>query len=500
MRCGLGLRRPDLKFGIRHSKFPPTLARAGLLSGVLLSRSLTAGSYRTGRALNLGYWRGRSPENQGCPTFGDVGQLRGGIGHHALISRIPPISLTPFPHTLPMRRLFFLLFLLPWLASAQDDEPRKYDVGGYVKYLHSATFADLPVPGTPPGFSYFPLTNNFFHHRLNLFYYPKPAWTVSVQMRNRLFWGEQVKLDPTFGQQIDQYPGLLDLSVRWVDNENLLLHSIFDRAYLKYSQDKWDITLGRQRINWGVTTIWNPNDLFNALNFLDFDYEERPGNDALRIQYFPGILSRAEIAIAPGRYDSTWIAAGLYRFNAKGYDVQVLGGYYNGDLAVGGGWEGSIGAAGFKGEGTYFTPLEGLSPDTSATFSGALSADYMLSNGLYLSGGLLYNQRGGEVANGQTASLFTGTLNAQPLSPKNLFPAEWTFSLTASGQPHPLVSLNGTVLYSPQDHLTVAVPTVSYSIKENWALDLVGQVFLSEVQEDFQHVASSVFFRLKWSY
>ena len=319
-------------------------------------------------------------------------------------------------------------------------------------------------------------------------------------MRNRVFWGEQVKLTPGFGQQIDQYPGLLDLSIRWADNSNVLAHSIFDRAYVNYSKDKWDITLGRQRINWGVTNIWNPNDLFNALNFLDFDYEERPGNDALRIQYFPGILSRIEVALAPGRYDSTWIAAGLYRFNIASYDVQLLSGYYNGDLAVGGGWEGSIGTAGFKGEGTYFIPIEGLSPDSSATFSGSLSADYAFGNGIYLNAGVLYNQLGGQSSSGMTSDLFSGTLTSQPLSPKNLFPAEWSYSLTASGQPHPLVSLNGTVLYSPQDHLTVLVPSVTYSIKETWAIDLVAQAFLSEVQSEYQHIASTVFFRIKWSY
>ena len=99
-----------------------------------------------------------------------------------------------------------------------------------------------------------------------------------------------------------------------------------------------------------------------------------------------------------------------------------------------------------------------------------------------------------------TSDLFSGTLTSQPLSPKNLFPAEWSYSLTASGQPHPLVSLNGTVLYSPQDHLTVLVPSVTYSIKETWAIDLVAQAFLSEVQSEYQHIASTVFFRIKWSY
>jgi len=392
-----------------------------------------------------------------------------------------------------MKRWLLIFLLLPLTTFGQQDSAQKVEVDGYIKYLHSATFSGLPG---------FPLTNNFIHNRLNLHYYPNQNWTVAVEARNRLFWGEQVKLDSTFGDQIDQYNGLVDLSVRWLDDPNALLHTIVDRAYINYSKDKWDITVGRQRINWGVTQIWNPNDLFNALNYLDFDYEERPGNDAIRIQYFPGILSRVEVAVAPGRYDSTWIAAGLYRFNVGLYDIQVLSGYYNGDFVVGGGWEGSIGAAGFKGEGGWFQPLEGLSPDSSASFSGALSADYLFGNGVYLSGGVLYNQFAAQAnANGGLAgNLFGNTLASSSLSPKNLFPSEWSFALTGSGQPHPLVTLSGTVLYSPQDNLTIAIPTVAYSIKENWSIDLVGQVFLAEVVDSYQHVASSLFFRMKWSY
>ena len=52
-----------------------------------------------------------------------------------------------------------------------------------------------------------------------------------------------------------------------------------------YRDNKINFRIGRQRINWGTTTIWNPNDIFNAYNFLDFDYEERPGMDGGKFQY-----------------------------------------------------------------------------------------------------------------------------------------------------------------------------------------------------------------------
>ena len=53
----------------------------------------------------------------------------------------------------------------------------------------------------------------------------------------------------------------------------------------------------RQRINWGQTLVWNPNDIFNAYSYFDFDYIERPGSDAIRLQYYPDYSSAIEMAV-----------------------------------------------------------------------------------------------------------------------------------------------------------------------------------------------------------
>jgi hypothetical protein len=386
-----------------------------------------------------------------------------------------------------------LLLLLSAALGAQPDstaqKPPRFTATGYVKYLQSGTLAK--GIGSP-------LTNNLIHHRLNLRWYPAPRWQLALEFRNRAFYGEQIKLDPTYAEHIDQYAGLADLSVRWVDEPSFLLHCIVDRAYAAYSSPKWDIRLGRQRINWGVNLSWNPNDLFNALNFLDFDYEERPGNDALRVQYFPGQLSRVELAVAPGRYDTTSIAAALYRGNVQGYDIQAIAGYYKGDLALGGGWEGSIGGLGFKGEATWFHSLEGLSSDSLSALSASLSFDYLLGSGVFLSLGGLYNQDGGRAGlNG--SGLFGNSLAASSLSARNLFPAEFALLGQASYQPHPLLSLSGGLLYGNQNHLSAFIPSITYSIRENWDLDLIGQSFFADVN-GYTHVASALFLRLKWSY
>ncbi|MEM0997308.1 MAG: hypothetical protein AAGN35_09530 [Bacteroidota bacterium] len=382
-----------------------------------------------------------------------------------------------------------LLAVLPLLGWSQDAGEKKFQVNGYVKFLQSNSFA--PVVGLDTTVSF---TDNLIHNRLNLHYYPGERWKIAVESRNRLFWGDQVR-QPGYGDLIDQYNGLVDLSVRWVDQGGFLLHSIIDRAYVNYSHKQWDVTVGRQRINWGVNLIWNPNDIFNAYNFLDFDYEERPGRDAIRVQYFPGTVSRAEVAFAPADTLENSVAAALYRFGLKGYDVQVMAGYAEGDAVFGGGWEGNLGQIGFKGEGSYFWATE-VSDDPRDAFGASVTLDYLFGNGLYLTGSALYNSLGGDANTGGAQ----GGLVGGQLSARNIFPTEWAFYASAAGSPHPLVSLNAGVIYGTTNDLLIAVPSVTYSIKENWDIDLIGQLFFADPGTGFSSAGAGLFWRLKWSY
>lgn len=385
--------------------------------------------------------------------------------------------------------IFYLLAMQ--ISLAQDNRLKKTELTGYVKYLQTTTFyADTAQPAT---------TNNLIHNRLNFRWYPAENWTVAIEARNRLFYGEEVKLarniyGTSYGDVINQNTGLLNLSMLWLDESSVVLHSTLDRAYVNWSSKKWDVRVGRQRINWGINLAWTPNDLFNAFNFLDFDYEERPGSDAIRATYYPGLMSSAEVAFAPARDFSQSVGAAMYKFNVKGYDIQVLGGYARGDIVLGGGWAGNLGNAGFKGEATWFQPTT-YSPDSTGALSLSVTVDYLLNNGLYVSGGALYNGLGESAGSGLQSGLTSASL-----SPKSLFPRKWATLLQASGQLNPLLSVNVSGIYSPTDNITVFFPSLSYSIRENWDIDLIGQTFFIDQPQGFGHAATAVYFRLKWSY
>ncbi len=174
-----------------------------------------------------------------------------------------------------------------------------------------------------------------------------------------------VRLGNYYSGLIGADHGIVDMSWNVIEKQSFLLNTTIDRLWVDLHYDKFQATIGRQRINWGQTFVWNPNDIFNAYSFFDFDYVERPGSDAVRLQYFPSSSSAAEFAVkVDAEKDVT--AAGLYRFNKWGYDIQFLAGLVNSeDVVIGAGWSGSIGSISFRGEGSWFDRYEDFPGDKS---------------------------------------------------------------------------------------------------------------------------------------
>ena len=49
------------------------------------------------------------------------------------------------------------------------------------------------------------------------------------------------------------------------------------RVYTEFKKDKSNLTLGLQRIAFGVGRLWNPTDTFNPIDALSVEPQERPG-------------------------------------------------------------------------------------------------------------------------------------------------------------------------------------------------------------------------------
>jgi hypothetical protein len=381
---------------------------------------------------------------------------------------------------------FAILILLtfPSFLIAQEEEPKNWSIDGYVKNLQALYFIETPFLDTL-------LLDNLFHNRINFRWYVNDKLTFRADMRNRIFYGDLVKLNPNFGKEVeDANNDFFDLSATLIDRGDLVVHSMIDRLYLEYITGKWEVRAGRQRINWGINSVWNPNDIFNAYSFTDFDYEERPGSDALRVKYYTGFTSSIEIAVKAFDDPDEAVGALLWKFNKREYDFQLLAGVAQQDIVLGGGWAGNIKNASFKGEFTYFNALQ---DSVENSFTGTLATEYSFEKGLFLSGGFLYN------SNGSNETGSTILFNSQ-LSAKNLYPYKYALFAQAGRPLTPILTAGLAVIYSPvKTHPLFINPTISYSIAQNWDLDLIAQIVFNKTIR-YESPTQVVFLRVKFSY
>ena len=340
---------------------------------------------------------------------------------------------------------------------------------------------------------------NTLHNRFDFNWYISDKFTFTAGMRNRVIVGNNVTLIPNYVDFVSRDNGYADLSWVWADTDSWIGITQFDRLMLDFTTGNLQVTLGRQRINWGQTFVWNPNDLFNTYSYYDFDYEERPGSDALRIQYYLGSSSKLELSTSLNM-DGKFTSVGLYRFNTGGYDLQFLGGIYTEtDWVIGGGWSGSVKGGGFSGELTYFHPMEG-EEESDGKLTATIHYDYTFKNSLNLQFEALYNGFGqDDLASGIGALIF------QDLSPKNLFPTKFAVFGSGSYRVSPLFTAMLSAIYGPEGDFYYVGPTLTYSLSNTMELAGVGQYYSSDDVFDEEGEllvtnGAALFVRFKWSF
>lgn len=361
------------------------------------------------------------------------------------------------------------------------DKGSKIAINGYVKDLVTVAI---------PSFDGIWTFDNQIHNRINFKYFPTSWLVFNVEGRNRIYFGESIKTNPTFGNQVNQSLDYFRIGGIVAEEKSFLIHSIVDRANIKIEKRKWQAIIGKQRINWSKTYAWNPNDLFNAYSFFDFDYEERRGTDAALIKYNIGSLSSIELA---SNFDSTFdkmIVAANYKTSIKEYDFQFLAGKYKTDIAIGAGWAGQIKAAGFKGELTYFQPYN--SDSINSTFIGDVSLDYTLPNSL--------NFRLEIIGNTNPVKTTSIQFLTQPVSAKGLINNYISTFISIGYDINPLIKANLNSIWNIDDNSIFFNPTLDFSLTENTNLLIASQIFVGDKESLYNGIGSYVFTRLKWNF
>jgi hypothetical protein len=374
-------------------------------------------------------------------------------------------------------------FILGFLQPVFSQEKQKFlTLNGYVSTMQSVMFDSLSGPF---------VVENLIHNRLNFKGYVNDHITFAAELRNRLFTGDMVRTGRSYSENIASDNGIMDLSWNILNEQSFFLNTTVDRLWFDVNINKFQARIGRQRINWGQTLVWNPNDIFNVYSFFDFDYVERPGSDAVRLQYYPSFSSAFEFAVKSD-YQNNITAAGLYRFNKWGYDIQFLAGYFNReDIVFGTGWSGTIGTVSFRGEATWFQPVKNYS-DSTGTGIFTLGLDKVFKNNSMAQLQVMY-------CNNPIKLVDFGSLSAGTMSTKDLAFSRFSAFGSYSYPVTPLLNLSVSAMWFPDLKGYYAGPSLDYSLAENVDASIVWQHFETRPENNITSINLG-FLRIKISF
>lgn len=392
-------------------------------------------------------------------------------------------------------KLLVILSLLPCPLWAQSS---RFETSGYVKYLSSVS--DYPgIEGN--------LYDQLIHTRIDNAWFPADSLRGKLDLRLRIFYGDSADKIPQFAESIKTRYDFTDLGLLLWDGRKNVGYGQIDRLWLDYTKKDLEVTAGRQRIAWGTCLVWNVIDLFNPKSVLDFDYEEKPGVDAIRIQYYTGAVSKTELSVRPGKVMESSTLASLYSVNIFEYDIYGTAGIRNNRWVAGGAWAGSVLDGGFRGEfllsrsrdkgGPEDTLLPPVSENsifasdrTVASF--VISGDYTFPNTFYILTEILYNSNGKK----ENAGLY----HEEAIDAGMLSPARWSIYQELAYDINPLTRVTLFGIFNPDDHSFILVPELARSLRTNLDLLLIGFFPSGDEDTEFGVYAESINLRLKYSF
>lgn len=337
------------------------------------------------------------------------------------------------------------------------------------------------------------LVSGTMQNRFDFYIYPTEQTTINIGLRNIIDYGNTIQLNPKYAEFITNDDGYFDLTTSWRERDSHIFYSSIDRLNVFYSTDDFEIQLGRQRINWGVNLVWTPNDIYNSSSFLNFDYEEKQGSDAVRGQYYFDYSSSLEVVYKLDSKERVTSSL-MYRFNAWEYDFQAFTGLMAEDYVFGVGLTGNILSANISGELTYFKDKKNFA-DTSGQIVLSLGTTYTFASDFYVHGEFLFNSEGKTGKAGGIINFISKEYNA-----KNLSPAKYSLFGQIAYQVNPLLRIDFSSIFNPSDKSFYIGPFSSFSISQTIDLLLGGQFFFGESGTEWGDFGESYFLRLKWSF
>ena len=387
-------------------------------------------------------------------------------------------------YKLRIKNYLFLLFGFVLFGNSNSLGQSIFDYKGYLTNLESVWLQkDIDIM----------LLSGTAQNRFDFFIYPMENLDINIGLRNIIEYGNTIALTPGYADFITRDNGYFNLTKSWREKGSYVFYSSIDRLNIFYSTDYYEVQVGRQRINWGVNLVWTPNDIFNSISYLNFDYEEREGSDAVRGQYYFDYSSSLEYVFKLD-YLERVTSSLMYRFNMWDYDFQTFAGMMEDDYVFGGGWSGNILSSNVSGELTYFRDKDNFA-DTTGQLVASLGWTYTFAFDFYVHGEFLFNSAGTTGKAGGLSNLLSNGYNA-----KNLSPAKYSLFGEIAYQVNPLVRLDFSGIINPSDKSFYLGPFASFSISQTIDMLIAGQFFFGDSGTEWGDYGTFYYLRLKWSF
>ncbi|MGD8276849.1 MAG: hypothetical protein PVH00_02430 [Gemmatimonadota bacterium] len=184
--------------------------------------------------------------------------------------------------------------------SLVDRSSFQLDLTGYVRTLTGIHDAGYDLPGATR------ITG--FHGAVT-----RLKWTLTVPDRGVLTVHQRILASlttsgasPVAGFGVSRTPGrAVDLSSPWIEEDRLSVMHDFDRLALTMYTPLADVTVGRQAVSWGTSSLFPVADLWSTFSPFELDTEEKPGIDAIRALGYPWPGVEVDAIVADRGSDGT---------------------------------------------------------------------------------------------------------------------------------------------------------------------------------------------------
>jgi hypothetical protein len=345
----------------------------------------------------------------------------------------------------------------------------------------------------------------------------KPSWLLTGRMRLDL---EAAWRDQLFGQLVYDLegrtgPGLdtlrfalsdaigtrtaIDLDRTFSERADFNGRHLIYRGWLRWEEERWDLTVGRQRIPLGRTRLWNPTDLFNPIFPLAIQGDQRIGQDGARARVKLADRVWGEAMIT--RQSDPWITKSAVRIETlqPQLDGALMVGLFGEDYVFGADFARNLGEAALRGEATWTA-----ADDRDDFLQAVLSLDYTFSigNGLYGLVEHLYNEN--LVPDLIPPSLLAGAgavIQAIAVQQSILLDRITTLdrnqtAIALGYELTPLVRADLLTIYDWSGTSTAIFPVLGVSLSDDLQLSLGAQFFVGASGSEYGDLTTLVFVQL----